>query len=279
MTPARLIPTVAFGVAAAALISVVAMVGGCSEASATDPALTGQLTEMREAIDAMRTSTENVATDVKRQSRRIEDLSRRVADLSGGRPDRVAAAAHAAPDDSASVAEAGVDAAAAPMGDELVNEVATVLASKSGREAIAQAARGAVAESAARQRDGFVAYSLARFAEEAKLSDTQSKDVRKTWDDVMAKAREVMRDARPKPDMTPEEKAESVTKIRTAMRDLGTMREERMRTILDDTQYELYKEREKEIDAGLHGAPPQRQSSGQSSGQSSSESPPERADR
>jgi hypothetical protein len=262
MTPGRLIPTVAFGAAAAALVFVAATAGGCSEAPATDPALSGQLTEMREAIGAMHASTENVATDVKRQSRRIEDLSRRVAELGGGRPDRVAVTAHAAPGASETTSEFGMAAASAPSGEELADEVATVLASKSGREAIAQAARGAVAESAARQRDGFVAYSLARFADEAKLSETQSKDVRKTWDDVMAKAREVMRDARPKPDMTPEERAESVTKIRTAMRDLGTMREERMRTILDDTQFELYKEREKEIDAGLHGAPPQRQSSG-----------------
>ena len=39
------------------------------------------------------------------------------------------------------------------------------------------------------------------------------------------------------------------------MQDLGRRREERMRSILDDAQFELYQKREKEIDAGLHGAP------------------------
>lgn len=250
----RLVPVIALFAASAVLVSAVSVVGGCSEAAPTGPDLSSELSAISSSLEASRESSERLATEVQRQGRRIGDLSRRVDELGAMSP---VAAAHAPAEGTAGAAAMGNGAAPGTVAtDAVASEVAAVLASDDGRKVIAAAARGAIAESEVRQRDAFVAYSLAKFAEEARLSDTQARDVRKAWDDVMADARKLVRDAAPTPDMTPEERAEKVKLIGVGMRELGTRREEQMRAILDDAQYALYEQRQDDIDAGLHGRPP-----------------------
>ena len=247
MLARRLVPTLA-------LLGAAALSTGCSDASSSAPDLSAELVSLRDSIDASRDASQRLATEVQRQNRRIDDLSRRVAAMDARPSHPVASGARGPASEAAE--EAGAEAAgmSAPP-SEIASGVAAVLASEDGKKVVAAAARGVVAESEARQRDTFVAYSLATFAEEAGLSETQSKDMRKAWDDVMAGARKIMSEAAPTADMTPEERAARVLKVRVGMQDLGRQREEAMRTILDSSQFELYEKRQKDIDAGLHGAP------------------------
>jgi len=256
MTTRRLVPVFALTTATALLIAATTLASGCSEAPPEQQDLSAELRALSKSIEGSNDAVAELATEVKRQNRRIDGLSRRVGAL-GLTPAMTAAHGQATAGSSVEEIDGALPAAGMPASGEIAKEVAAVLATEAGRKAVAAATRGAIAENNAKQRDTFVAYSLSSFAKEARLTETQNTDMRKVWGDVMDDARAMMRDAAPKKGMTPEERAESVQKIRTGMRDLGQQREERMRSILDDSQFELYKERQKEIDAGLHSAPGQ----------------------
>ncbi len=256
MSARPLVPALALAVAASVLVAATALSGCCSDTTTDGPDLGAELRALRKSLDASRDATARLSTEVQRQNRRLNDLSRRVTENGERRRMVGTPSAPAAPGHEGEAAAAGVGSDASAPTSEIASEVAAVLASEDGRKVVAAAARGAIAERASRERDAFVAYSLSRFADEAGLSETQSREVRKVWDDVMADARKMMRDAAPKPGMTPEERAQKVQEISAGMRDLGTRRQEEMRSILDDTQWELYEKRQEDIDAGLHGAPP-----------------------
>ncbi len=256
----RLVASVAVLALASATIGSLALVGGCADAPPAAPDISGELSAIRESIEQNREPTERLALEMKRQNRRIDDLTRQVAQLNARSPAPAAGSPHGKHELGGATATTTVgphgDASAfVDAAQPVATEVAAVLASADGRKVLEAAARGAVAESESRRRDGFVAYSLEKFAEEADLSERQRLDVREAWDGVMADARKLMRDAAPTKDMTEEQRSEAVRKIRSGMRKIGATREETMRGILDDSQFDLYMERQEEIDAGIHGAP------------------------
>ena len=253
----RLIPAVARVAAASVIVATATLAGGCSDSPRVSPDLTAELRSMRESLEAVGDSADRLGADVQRQSRRMGDLLRRVDALDA----QQAGAGSQVPTGQTGAAGAmTATAAAAETGphpvDELATEIAEALATDDGRAAISAAARKVLAERASRQQDVFIRYSLNRFAEEASLSETQARDLRGVWDDVMADTRKLMRDRAPTAGMTANERAERIERISTGMRDLLVRRKERTRAILDNVQYALYEKRQDEIDAGLHGAPP-----------------------
>lgn len=242
---------------ARAMAAVALMVGlltvGCAPAQ-DDSGLGGELREVREAVEATREEVAELRRDVRRHEHQLDSLANRSPRVAAAPPVQAAPAG----DELAAAAPEGTDAVPSDAGDvdaPTAEVITRVLQSDEGRAAIQAVAQQVAQRQKARELDTMVSYELSRFARDADLDPHQTTELRRTWEDVMASAREMTQKMRGIDELPPEEQERVRAELRGGMRSLAEERTQRIRSLLDDEQYELYLERQKDIDASLHGAP------------------------
>lgn len=221
-----------------------------------DSALRAELRTLSTALEETRDELSGLRREVERQEHRLDSLA--------SRPRVSTPTSNTVPSVESPTTAAGGGSADAPTAaasdpaeiDAPTTEVITrVLQSEAGRQAIQAVAQEINRQQRTRETDTMVSYELSRFAQDAGLDPHQTTELRRTWTDVMEKARAMTEKMRDFANLSAEEQQQVREEMRGGMRALAEERTSRVRSILNDEQYELYLERQKDIDASLHGAP------------------------